>query len=89
MRPRPWVACERLADRCLRRRLDGVDGPIVRERPAEHDEAVAHEPVHERRVGVPARLAFERQRVVVVRPGTAEGHEEHRHGSVVTDSVGP
>ena len=57
MRLAPWVARERGADVVFRVGLDGVYDPVlVGERPAEDDEAVVHEPVHEGRVRRPARL---------------------------------
>src|SRR5579872_4531292 len=46
----PGVASERVTDLLLGLRLDGEhDAHLIAQRAAQHDEAVVHEPIHERR----------------------------------------
>ena len=76
----PRIAREGCADRLLGLRLHGVDDAVlVGERPAQDDEPVLYEPVHEGGVLRPAGLLLHRPRRVPLRPRAKELEEEHRH----------
>ena len=75
----PRIKGERRPYGILRVGLDGVHHPAVAERPAEHNEALLDEAVHERRVRRPAGLLLEWLGSVELRPGLAQDDVKHRH----------
>jgi 5-methyltetrahydropteroyltriglutamate--homocysteine methyltransferase len=84
MRPAPGIARERRSHRVLGLGLYGEhDAVLVGERPAEDDEPLVDEPVHEGRVRGPVGLLLERTRAVPAWPGTKPHDKEHRHPSVL------
>jgi hypothetical protein len=63
------------------------DASLTGQRPAEDDEAVVHQPVHEGGVLGPSRLLFEGPRAIELGPGLAQHDEEHRHAGNLARTV--
>ena len=90
MRLVPGIERERRPGGILRLGLDREHHPVlVGERPAQDDEAGAHEPVHERGVRRPVGLLLHRSRGVVERATAAEHDEEHGHWRVLAQAFRP